>query len=120
VKGAVIEPNSHFGQNLGFAIKRAKDTASRTINLISRENISFYYGHDDQFVEITNKVLLQCIIFFEDRITIQIPPSADVQDAHFGDPFPYIHKVIKICRSTTEYFHNEYEEIKFTLFYKNE
>ena len=98
-EGAVIEPNSKYGEELGLAIRKAREIVEQLTDLYIE------YGLNTVFIDITDKVYAQCLT--ADSLTI--PPDDYLRARMFGDPLPGIVKIIKVTRDgvTTVYEHTD-------------
>jgi FkbM family methyltransferase len=96
-EGAIIEPNTIYGEELGYAIKKARDIIQILENDIKFANTIFEYGLDKHFINITKNVYIKCIdINTNNKWVINIPKNDTVRPKLFGDPLPGIVKVIKV------------------------
>jgi hypothetical protein len=101
-EGAIIEPNSFYGEELGYAIQKAKRIADRLNDLYIE------YGFGEIFVDITEKVYLNYLDM--EKPGVLIIPTDDYLRAHiFGDPLPGIVKIIRVTQKgvTTIYTHTD-------------
>lgn len=98
-EGAIIEPNTFYGEGLGYAIKKGKEI----VNIINTnfQNVTFEYGNFkynkyNLFKNITNLVYEKCIEYRDNKWCIYIPKGDYNRARLFGDPLKNILKVIKI------------------------
>jgi hypothetical protein len=108
-EGAIIEPNNVYGEELGYAIVKAKNNA----NFL--KNIKFEYGIDNHYVDVTNIVYNKCIHCFDNNWYIFVPISHSYRDEIFSDPLPGIHKNIQITQQLKKEIYDEYTEIKIKI-----
>jgi hypothetical protein len=101
-EGAVIEPNSFYGEELGFAIQKAKRIVDRLSDLYIE------YGLGAIFIDITEKVYLH-YLDIEKPGSLVIPPDDYLRAHMFGDPLPGITKIIRVTQKgiTTLYAHTD-------------
>jgi hypothetical protein len=85
-EGAVIEPNSIYGEELGLAIRKAREIVERLTDLYIE------YGLNDVFIDITERVYAQCL----NAERLIIPADDYLRARMFGDPLPGIVKIIKV------------------------
>jgi len=109
-EGAVIEPNTFYGEDLGYAIKKAREI----IEIVINKNIEFFYGNNNIFKNITLQAL-KLIHNFHDNWYIYIPKCDNVRDNLFGDPIMGVHKVIKVIYNNKEEIYDEFNEIKILI-----
>lgn len=97
-EGAMLEPNSVYGEELGMAVSRAKNTAEIIHSNIFIKNIVFEYGLGKDFIDITKIIYTQCVNVNKSQSNIWITvEKCDYARARlFGDPIPGIVKVIRI------------------------
>ena len=113
-EGAIIEPNTIYGEGLGYAIKKGKEIAD-IINT-NFQNVTFEYGNFKYgkyllFKNIKNLVYEKCIEYRDNKWCIYIPKGDYNRARLFGDPLKNILKVIKINNKV----YNENEEIIINL-----
>lgn len=110
-EGAVIEPNNKYGEELGYAIYKAKDNIINIINFLKNSNNKFEYGNNNFYIDITKTVIINCIEFTDNNLYIYIPGGFDFRDSLFTDPLPGVHKIIKFNNLN----YDEYTEIKIKI-----
>jgi len=94
-EGAVLEPNTKYGEELGYAVQKGKKMYQSVLPFLTR--MKFEYGIENQYKDITNQVFAKCIQFVgENDWEVSIPIVDDRRDELFGDPLPGIHKLIKV------------------------
>jgi len=93
-EGAIIEPNTIYGEELGYAIKKGRDIVDIINNKFS--NVTFEYGNNNTFKNITNLVYEKCIEYRDNKWCIYIPEGDYNRADLFGDPLEGVLKVIKI------------------------
>lgn len=113
-EGALIEPNTIYGEELGYAIKKGRELVDIIKTKFS--NVIFKYGIKDTFKNITNQVYEKCIEYRENKWCIYIPNKYEIRDKLFGDPLIGVHKVIKIINNEIITFYDEYQEIILEFF----
>jgi hypothetical protein len=113
-EGAVIEPNTFYGEELGYAIKKGRELVDIIDTKFSNVNFeygNFKYNSYHLFKNIKNLVYEKCIEYRDKKWCIYIP-KGDYNRAHlFGDPLVGIGKVIKI----NKIIYNDQEEIIIPL-----
>jgi hypothetical protein len=90
-EGAIIEPNSFYGEELGFAIQKAKRIVDRLSDLYIE------YGLGEIFVDITEKVYLHYLDIEKPGMLV-IPADDYLRARMFGDPLPGIEKIIRVTQ----------------------
>lgn len=108
-EGAIIEPNTIYGEELGYAIKKGRELFDIINTKFS--NVIFKYGNKDTFKDITAFVYEKCMEYRENKWCIYIPKNSYTRDTLFGDPLIGVHKVIKIINNEIITFYNENQEI---------
>ena len=108
-EGAIIEPNSFYGEELGYAIKKGRELAD--IIETKYSNVNFEYGNFKYnsyllFKNIKNLVYEKCIDYRDNKWCIYIPKGDYNRSRLFGDPLIGVLKVIKINNK----IYNENEE----------
>jgi hypothetical protein len=94
-EGAVLEPNTKYGEELGYGIYKGKKIYQSVISILT--DIKFEYGIENQYTDITKDVFIKCINFLDGNDwEISIPITDVNRDTLFGDHLPGIHKVIRI------------------------
>jgi hypothetical protein len=97
-EGAIIEPNTKYGEDLGYAIKKAREIVKTLIT----DSVKFTYGRDNIFIDITRKVYINCIDIIENNWSIRIEKGWKTRDAMFSDPLIGVHKFIKVTNKIGE------------------
>lgn len=119
-EGGVIEPNNIYGENIGYAIAKAREIVNMLQSDDKLINTKFEYGADNNFKDITNMVHLKCIDQTDTNIinndlskkwVIYIPKHDYNRDKLFGDHLPYVHKVIKVSYNNIISTYDETQEI---------
>jgi len=108
-EGAIVEPNSIYGEDIGNAIKKSRDIVDILCNNSQFVNTIFEYGFGSFFINITKNVHIKCIDYIEnsDKWVINIPKDDYVRPKLFGDPLPGVVKVIKVsCHGITTIYDN--------------
>ena len=96
-EGAIIEPNTIYGEELGYAVKKARDIIQILENDIKFVKTIFEYGCGTHFINITKNVYINCIeINTDNKWVINIPKNDHVRPKLFGDPLPGVVKVIRV------------------------
>jgi len=103
-EGAILEPNTFYGEELGEAVKLAQQKCE-IVKCHMKKN-TFLYGTRETSVDITKDVYTKCIKFSDDTITIHVPQIDTERDKLFGDPLPYVKKVIMRKSNIVEFFDN--------------
>jgi hypothetical protein len=107
-EGAIIEPNTKYGEDLGYAIKKAREIVKTLIT----DSVKFTYGRDNIFIDITRKVYINCIDIIENNWSIRIEKGRETRDAMFSDPLIGVHKFIKVTNKIgEEVLYNEDQEL---------
>jgi len=104
-EGAIIEPNTNYGDSLGKAIKKAREIVKST------ENLSIEYGLNDVFLDVTPRVFSMCIQYMEDKWALYIPTNDYSRAKILGDPLPGICKVIRIKINGITLVYNHTSEV---------
>ena len=102
-EGAIIEPNSFYGEELGFAIRKAR----QIMEAYDSSNYRIEYGLDSTFVDITDKVYARCG-------SLVIPPDDYLRASIFGDPLPGVLKVVKVTCGEITAVYDHTQEIRLT------
>jgi hypothetical protein len=109
-EGAIIEPNTTYGEELGNAIKKSRDIAE--LIDYNFKNIIFEYGLDTKFININKNVYTKCIEYINSvGWCIRIPNDDYIRSKIFGDPLPGIVKVIKITQNQISTIYNPSTDI---------
>ena len=94
-EGSILEPNTINGEEMGYAVKKARDVAK--IVYEHQKGRSFWYGTNGVFRDITHDVYTKCLIMdmwpFE-PLRLEIPKDDYVRADMFGDPLNGVVKVI--------------------------
>ena len=98
-EGAIIEPNSIYGEELGNAIQIGRNIVDLLYYDNRFKNIVFEYGLDDNFINITKNVHTKCIDYINNKWVIYIPKDDCYRPKLFGDPLPGVLKVIKVTNN---------------------
>jgi hypothetical protein len=108
-EGAVIEPNTIYGDSLGKAIKKAREIVK------SAENLTIEYGLNDIFLNVTPRIFSMCIKHMEGKWVLYIPANDYSRAKIFGDPLPGICKVIRIKINGITLVYNHTSEVIMCL-----
>lgn len=111
-EGAALEPNNINGEELGKAIKTAKDIVNVLLTDDKFVCMKIEYGSNDTFIDVTQKVYTNCIRYVYDKWCIYIPNGDYSRVYIFGDPLVGVLKVIRITVNLTTTI---YDESKFYL-----
>jgi len=96
-EGAIIEPNTMYGEEIGFAIKKSRNNMILIQQMISNNKIKFEYGFGENMIDCTNIVLSRCIHQLPSgQHIIFVPGNDEERDRLFSDPCIGIHKIIRV------------------------
>ena len=98
-EGAIIEPNSIYGEELGNAIQIGRNIVNLLFYDNRFKNIVFEYGLDNNFINITKNVHKKCIDYINNKWVIYIPKDDCYRPKLFGDPLQGVVKVIKVIQN---------------------
>jgi len=102
-EGATLEPNTFYGEELGYAIKKGREIAERLYSEIQQTTI--LYGNEADFKDITVPVHIKCSTFDVSSNEITIQFSNESVKALFGDG-----KVVKLIKNNvTTVYDTKYE-----------
>lgn len=110
-EGAVIEPNTVYGEELGYAIKKAR----RIINNIINMNIELYYGIDNNYKNVTYISLINFTKYIKDKWYLYIPHNSSIRNNIFGDHIIGVHKNIKVIINNLIIVCNEHSNIEILI-----
>jgi hypothetical protein len=105
-EGAVIEPNSEYGEGIGLAIKDAREDVEVVEKLISDNELKFEYGFGKDMIDCTYTIVYNCRKKNNaEELFISVPGSDTMRDKFLKDPCVGIHKIIRVTKngSVTEY-----------------
>ena len=88
-EGAVIEPNTIYGDSLGKAIKKAREIVK------AAENLTIEYGLNKVFIDVTSRACSNCIQQIKGKWVLCIPTNDCSRAKLLGDP---LHGIVKIIR----------------------
>lgn len=108
-EGAIIEPNTKYGDSLGKAIKKAREIVK------AAENLTIEYGLNDVFIDVTSRVFSKCIEHMEDKWTVYIPANDYSRANLLGDPLPRILKVIHVKINGITLIYKDDKAVKLSL-----
>jgi len=119
-EGAVIEPNTIYGEDIGNAIKKGRNIVDLLCNDNKFVNTIFEYGKGSIFANITKNVYINCIQYMEiDKNNyswvIYIPKNDYVRPKLVGDPLPGVNKVIKVLYNGITTIYDDTKEIIIEL-----
>jgi len=100
-EGAIIEPNSIYGEELGLAIQKGRYIADLLYYDSKYKHIIFEYGLDSKFINVTRNVHINCIDYNESlqKWCIYIPKDDSLRAKLLSDPLPGIVKIVKVTRN---------------------
>jgi hypothetical protein len=108
-EGAIIEPNTTYGDSLGKAIKKARDIIK------TAENLVIEYGFHDVFSDVTSCVFTKCIECIDGKWILHITTNDYARARILGDPLPGICKVIRIKINGITLVYNDTSEVRLFL-----
>ena len=108
-EGAIIEPNTNYGDSLGKAIKKARDIVKVA------ENLTIEYGLNDVFIDVTSRAFSKCIEYKEGKWILRIETNDYSRANILGDPLPRISKVIRIRINGITIIYPHDKEVKLYL-----
>ena len=107
-EAAIIEPNTMYGEDIGFAILRARYNVLLTKQTASEYKIKIEYGFGEKMIDVTCSVFYNCIVQRSSGEQVICIPSNDCARASiFSDPYVGVYKIIRVNYngSTKEYDH---------------
>lgn len=114
-EGAIIEPNTIYGEDLGNAIRKGRDIVDLLLYNDKIKNISFEYGLGNKFINITKTVHIKCIEYINNKWCIYIPKDDNYRGKLFDDPLPGIVKIIKVTQNSVSTIYDDKTDIIFEL-----
>ena len=112
-EGAIIEPNSIYGEDLGNAIQQGKNIVELLQYNNQLKNTTFEYGLGNKFISITKMVHIKCIEYIErlQKWAICIPKDDTIRGKIFEDPLPGVVKVIKVLFNGIETIYDDTDDV---------
>ena len=118
-EGGIIEPNSVYGEDLGTAIKKARDILEYISTNSEFINTTIEYGYSDTFIDVTRAAHIKCInnigATSKKVWSIYIPKGDTNRSMLFGDPLIGVHKVIKVTRNGSVAIYDETQDIDIPI-----
>ena len=118
-EGAIIEPNSIYGEDLGNVIKKARDIVEYITTNSEIVNTTIEYGYLDKFIDITRAAYFNCMknspSDSDSKWSIYIPKGDINRSILFGDPLIGVHKVVKVSRNGSVAIYDETQDIDIPI-----
>jgi len=114
-EGAIIEPNTIYGEDLGNAIRKGRDIVDLLLYNDKIKNITFKYGLGNKFINITKTIHIKCIEYINNKWCIYIPKDDNYRGKLFDDPLPGIVKIIKVIQNDISTIYDDKTDIILEL-----
>ena len=114
-EGAIIEPNSIYGEDLGNAIRKGRDIVDLLLHNDKIKNITFEYGLGNKFINIIKTIHIKCIEYINNKWCIYIPKDDNYRGKLFDDPLPGIVKIIKVIQNGISTMYDDKTDIILEL-----